>query len=156
MLQLVRIDDRLVHGQVVVGWGSVLHFDTILLVKEDVGEEEWEQELIRSACPDYIDLIFEDKLHYNSAIKEHETDQLKCISLIASLDTCWELVTNDFPVHDINVGGIHFKPDREEVLPYVYLSDEEKKLCRQIIDLGYQLIAQDLPSSPKVNLQDVL
>ena len=45
-LLLYRIDDRLIHGQVVVGWGQPLNVGFIVLVDEAVAASEWEQEVL--------------------------------------------------------------------------------------------------------------
>ena len=47
-IALYRIDDRLIHGQVVVGWGQPLELRFIVLVDDDVAASEWEQELYLS------------------------------------------------------------------------------------------------------------
>ena len=50
-LVLVRIDDRLIHGQVTVGWGSFLNPDRIMLVSDDIAQNNWEKELYESCVP---------------------------------------------------------------------------------------------------------
>lgn len=156
MLQLVRLDDRLIHGQVVLGWRKVLHFDKIILPLEDVGAEEWEQELLKAACPENIEVEFptiDSICEFLPQIKEDET---KTILLIGSLQTFYEFVKKEFPEKTINIGGIHFKHGRKEILPYVFLSEEERQLVKDIIKRGYCLIAQDLPENPKYDLGDIL
>ena len=58
MLLLCRVDDRLIHGQVVLGWGRPLGLDRIVLVDDEVAANEWEQELYRMAVPAGIEVIF--------------------------------------------------------------------------------------------------
>jgi len=57
-LALYRIDDRLIHGQVVVGWGQPLHVSFIVLVDDEVSSSDWEQDLYRMGVPPEIDVIF--------------------------------------------------------------------------------------------------
>jgi len=57
---LYRVDDRLVHGQVVIGWGRPLGISRIVLVDDDVAGSDWEQELYRMAVPAEIELRFAD------------------------------------------------------------------------------------------------
>ena len=44
---LFRVDERLIHGQVVVGWGSKLRPDRFLVVDAALATSEWEQELYK-------------------------------------------------------------------------------------------------------------
>src|ERR1700750_3479150 len=57
-IELFRIDDRLIHGQVVVGWGQPLDIDFIVLVDDTVAASEWEQELYRMGVPPEMDVFF--------------------------------------------------------------------------------------------------
>ena len=50
-LELCRIDDRLIHGQVVLGWGQQMRLGFIVLVDDEVAESEWERELYRMGVP---------------------------------------------------------------------------------------------------------
>ena len=55
---LCRVDDRLVHGQVVIGWGRPLGIDLIMLVDDTVAASAWEQELYRMAVSPEIEVRF--------------------------------------------------------------------------------------------------
>src|SRR5207342_682640 len=57
-IELFRIDDRLIHGQVVVGWGQPLDLAFIVLVDDEVASSEWEQELYRMGVPPEMDVHF--------------------------------------------------------------------------------------------------
>ena len=59
-LELFRIDDRLIHGQVVVGWGQPLDLKFIVLVDDAVATSDWEQELYRMGVPPEMDVYFHD------------------------------------------------------------------------------------------------
>ena len=59
-VQLYRIDDRLIHGQVVVGWGQPLNIRLIVLVDDDVACCDWEQDLYRMGVPPDMELRFTD------------------------------------------------------------------------------------------------
>lgn len=156
MVQLVRIDDRLIHGQVVVGWRRSLQFERIILSLEDVGREEWERELLRSACPEEIHVEFHTLEFIGQQFSRWHEEPVKTILLIGSIDTCRKLIFMQFPWKEINIGGIHFRAGRQEILPYVYLSDEEKVTLREMMDLGYDFFAQDLPENKKYNLKDLI
>src|SRR6185312_2514817 len=55
---LCRIDDRLIHGQVVIGWGRPLGINLIILVDDQVAASDWEQELYRMAVDPNIEVRF--------------------------------------------------------------------------------------------------
>jgi len=67
-IQLYRIDDRLIHGQVVVGWGQPLNIRFLVLVDDLVASSDWEKDLYRMAVPPEMEIIFNDVA---TGIREH-------------------------------------------------------------------------------------
>ena len=67
-IHLYRIDDRLIHGQVVVGWGQPLNARFLILVDDLVASSDWEKELYRMAVPPEMDIYFADVA---TAIQNH-------------------------------------------------------------------------------------
>jgi mannose/fructose/N-acetylgalactosamine-specific phosphotransferase system component IIB len=51
---LCRVDERLIHGQVVVGWGTNLHVRRIVVADDELADSAWEQELYRAGVPDEV------------------------------------------------------------------------------------------------------
>ncbi len=49
---LYRIDERLIHGQVVMGWGPQLGVEHYVVVDDELATSEWEQDLYRLGLPD--------------------------------------------------------------------------------------------------------
>jgi mannose/fructose/N-acetylgalactosamine-specific phosphotransferase system component IIB len=133
-----------------------LHFNKIILPIEDVGTEEWEQELLKAACPDNLNVLFANIPSIRDFYPDIVNDDSKTIILLGSMKSCYDLVKLNFPHKRFNVGGLHYKADREELLPYVFLSEEEKQMAREIMGKGYQLIAQDLPENREYDLRDLL
>ncbi|MCK5076813.1 MAG: PTS sugar transporter subunit IIB [Calditrichia bacterium] len=156
MLQLVRIDDRLVHGQVVVGWGNSLHFQRIIVCDNELGREEWEIELMRNACPPGIEILFINEETLINRTNEFENDRIKTIVLMGNISVLRRLVALNFSMSDINVGGIHYEAGREQLLSYLYLNGEEKENLKYILGKGYHLFAQDLPTNKKIELADLI
>ena len=59
-ITLLRVDERLIHGQVVVGWGERYHVDRIVVVDDELRRSEWEQELYCLGVPPNVDAAFVD------------------------------------------------------------------------------------------------
>jgi len=67
-IHLYRIDDRLIHGQVVVGWGQPLNARFMVLVDDLVASSDWEKELYRMAVPPEMEIFFAD---VGAAVRDH-------------------------------------------------------------------------------------
>lgn len=155
-LVLTRVDDRLIHGQVVLGWGRPLGLERIVLVDDDVAGNAWEQELYRMAVPAGIEVIFATVAAAASELEAWQGDRKRTALLTGGIEAMASLHAADgAALHRINLGGIHHRPGRTERLPYLYLSDEELASLRRLADQGAEIVAQDVPTAPRVPLGEL-
>ena len=123
---LCRVDDRLVHGQVVIGWGRPLAIELIILVDDMVAASPWEQDLYRMAVAPEIEVRFATVTEASARLKEWHGGTRRALILTGELPTMAALHAADpASMHHINLGGIHHRPGRRERLPYLYLTDDE-------------------------------
>jgi len=152
-IALYRIDDRLIHGQVVVGWGKPLNVRFIVLVDDAVRASAWEQELYRMGVPADIEVVFASTAEAAERLPEWERDPRVGILVSGEIDTLAALTGNSHQVRRVNVGGLHHRPGRSERLRYVYLTDAEAAQLRALAAQGVEVTAQDVPTAPAVPLK---
>lgn len=155
-IELYRIDDRLIHGQVVVGWGQPMRAGFIVLVDDTIAGNAWEQELYRMGAPPEVELIFASVDEAARRMAAWRADRRKGILLTADVDSMRRLAERVGGIDAINVGGIHFGPGRAERLRYVYLSPDEEQALQALAARGIAITVQDVPSARAVPLADVL
>ncbi len=151
-LLLYRIDDRLIHGQVVVGWGRPLGIQFIVLVDDSVRGSDWEQDLYRMGVPPAVEVIFASLEEGVHGLAGWQQDPRPGLLLTADLDTMAGLRRAPAGVARINLGGIHHKPGRIERLPYIYLTDAELAQALSLSDSGTIVQAQDVPTAAPVDV----
>ena len=154
-LVLYRIDDRLIHGQVVVGWGQPLDIGFIVLVDDDVAASDWEQELYRMGTPPEMDVYFHSLDDAAAALPKYQADERPGILLTGDVASMLRLV-KEAGVKEVNVGGIHHRADRKQRLRYVFLAPAEEQLLREMASLGANVTAQDVPATHPVPLEELL
>ncbi|HET6798832.1 MAG TPA: PTS sugar transporter subunit IIB [Gemmatimonadales bacterium] len=153
---LCRIDDRLIHGQVVVGWGRALGIDLIVLVDDQVAGSSWEQELYRMAVTPEIDVRFVTVTQASTEMAGWQSNGKRGLLLTGDLETMAALhAASPEIVHRINLGGIHHRAGRRERLPFVYLTDQELRKLQELETDGAVITAQDLPTTPPVPLRSL-
>ena len=153
---LSRVDDRLVHGQVVIGWGRPLGVEFIVLVDEVVAASPWEQDLYRMAVPPEIDIRFVTVAEAAVQLAGWQAGERRGVLLTGDVDTMAALHrAAPAVVHRINLGGIHHRPGRRERLPYLYLTDDELRGLVALESAGAEIAAQDLPTSAPVPLRSL-
>jgi PTS system mannose-specific IIB component/fructoselysine and glucoselysine-specific PTS system IIB component len=155
-IQLYRIDDRLIHGQVVVGWGQPLNIRFLVLVDDLVASSDWEKDLYRMAVPPEMEIIFNDVA---TGIRDHAryaTDTRPGLLITGDISSMYRLVKGVKAIGNVNLGGIHHRAGRNEKLRYVYLTPDEETQLRDLEAAGVEVTAQDVPSSRPVPLAEVL
>jgi len=155
-IALYRIDDRLIHGQVVVGWGQPLNIGFIVLVDDNVACCDWEQDLYRMGVPPEMELVFAD---VPTAVREHEAyvkDARRGIVVTPDIATMQRLVQGTGSITDVNVGGIHHRAGRTPRLSYVFLADDEAQELAVLAEGGVKVTAQDVPNARQVGLAELL
>jgi mannose/fructose/N-acetylgalactosamine-specific phosphotransferase system component IIB len=151
---LFRVDDRLIHGQVVVGWGRPLGVNRIVLVDDQVAGSAWEQDIYRMAVMPEVEVEFVSLATAAARLREWQADVRRTLVLTGDLETMASLHAADpVTVHRINLGGIHHRAGRRERLPYLYLTDEEMSRLAALEAAGAAVAAQDLPTTPPVTLK---
>lgn len=155
-LDLYRIDDRLIHGQVVVGWGQPLDVQFIVLVDDEVAGSDWEQELYRMGVPPEMDVHFDSVDDAVTRLATYQDDSRVGILLTGDIDTMVRLVTASGRVPTVNLGGIHHRPGRTQRLRYLFLSREEEEQLKALAAAGAEVTAQDVPAARALTLNEVL
>jgi len=153
---LYRIDERLIHGQVVLGWGSQVAPGRYLVVDDDLAASEWEQDLYRLGAGD-TKTLFVTVDDARRRIEEWRGAPDRSILLTRSVDAMLRLARGGLLEGvKVNVGGLHHSPDRTEVLTYLHLTSEDRAKLRALADEGAIVTAQDLPDSHRVDLRTLL
>lgn len=153
---LYRVDERLIHGQVVVGWGNRLQFDRVVLVNDQVASNPWERELYLSCVPPYMKANI---LSVDDAISKILQDRFaseRTVVLVDSPFDVLEMVKKGVEFDSVNVGGVHSKAGRRKILPYLFLSPEEISAFRRIISTGIRCECRDVPLAEKHDLSVLL
>ena len=150
---LYRIDDRLIHGQVVIGWGQPLGARFIALVDDQVSASDWERDLYRMGVPSDVEVVFASVAEASRLMPKWRADPRRGIVLTADIATMAALGQLSPPIERVNLGGLHHRPGRSPKLTYVYLSDDELEALERMQASGIEVQAQDLPSTAPVPLE---
>lgn len=154
---LFRIDERLIHGQVVVGWGGRLHPDRIVVVDDELAASQWEQELYTMGVPAGVEAGFASVDEAVASLPDWLTGEDRIVLLTRDIATMNRLAASGLlKGEEVNVGGIHHGPGRSRVLRYVFLSDEERAELVSLAELGTRVVARDVPGARGVDLDDLV
>ena len=149
---LLRIDERLIHGQVVIGWANQLHPDAYIVVDDGLAASRWEQDLYRLGAAG-VGVSFFSAADALAHLDEWRTGFDRTILLTRDIATMRRLAESGaLRGESVVVGGVHHAPGREEALTYVHLTEKELHDLEAIDAAGIEVVARDLPDAPSVEL----
>lgn len=156
-LSLVRVDDRLIHGQVVVGWRHALGIKQIVLVDDRVSAQEnaWERDICRMGVPPDLAIEFVPVAEAARRVTEWEGSPRSTMLVMGDLETAVRLYQLTPRLKKLNLGGIHQGPGRRQRLPYVFMTDGEVGMLQELAAGGVDITAQDVPTARPVPFSEL-
>lgn len=155
-VQLFRIDDRLIHGQVILSWAKYLKSERIILCDNEVAENEWEKELYVSCVPHAMNCVIYNTKTASEYLLSDLTNLNKTIVLVKSPAVLREIIDYGFVPTRVNLGGIHYAAKRKKYLSYLFLSDSEVEDIKMLTAKGIAIYCQEIPTSKKYNILDII
>lgn len=156
-LDLFRIDERLLHGQVIVGWGMRLGIRHFFVVDDDLSASAWEQDLYAAGLPDGMSVEFLSVAEALERLEALDAKPDKEAVLTRSTRAMRALAEGGgLDGRRVNVGGLHAGSGRQRAVRYVYLRPDEAEDLRAIARHAFRVSARDLPESREVGLEEML
>jgi len=153
---LVRIDDRLIHGQVTEGWGRILKPDNIAIVSDEIARSGWEKELCLAALPDTMEGVVLTVDEAPELINSLALNGTHSYVLFESPRDAFRVVEKGARISALNVGGMHSEKGKREISDYIYVNDEDIRYLKALAEAGIQLDFRDLPGSDRVDVLSML
>lgn len=154
MIQMLRIDHRLLHGQVAVSWFGALDVNAILVTNDDVASDDFRKSAIRLAKPEDAKLVMKSVDDSISAINSGVTDKYKMLVVVESVADADKLIRGTGThITSLNVGGT--KP-REGTKPYgkaVNLTEGEVETLKKLNNDGIDVFIQMVPGDRKEKIK---
>ena len=155
-LSLVRIDDRLVHGQVVEGWIPHLKAEVVVVVSDVAAQDELQVSLMRLALPDQIGLevLSVSQAAQYPGIKGVSVQRM--LLLAPGPREVLRLLEEGAVFSTVNVGGLHYSAGKVQLGKAIYLSEEDRDALLKISLRGVKLDGRALPGERQTDLMEML
>lgn len=151
---IIRVDDRLIHGQVVENWIPTFSITDVIVVNDDISSDELRKNIMRFSVPDDINIYFMKVEDLKGITFENTKNYL---ILFENLHDVYKAIENGFKIEELNIGGIHHAKGRNFSFGKVmFLSEEEKELLKKINSYGINVYFQPIPQEKKIKVAEVI
>lgn len=155
-IALIRVDDRLVHGQVLMGWTQSLGVNHVLVADDKAAGDPLQKSLMSMAAPTGVHVSIMTVAEATSYLLGGSDASARTLVLVRGPFELRELRTGGVSFDFVNVGNVHTGPGRVRLTKEVYASEDELGVWRELAAAGIQLEAQWVPGQPKANLAKVV
>lgn len=156
-VELIRVDERLIHGQVVVGWGERLGLEWYLVVDDELADSDWEQRIYAQGLPDGVEASFVDVGTAAARLDELDAREAPGAVLLRTTSAARRLAeAGALEGRRVNLGCLPADERRREACSYVHLTPEEEEDVRATARLGAEVTARDVPTARPRPLDELL
>ncbi|MFA3781135.1 PTS galactosamine transporter subunit IIB [Yersinia sp. 1652 StPb PI] len=150
---LLRIDNRLVHGQVGVAWSSSLGANLLLVADDGVAQDKLQQQIMSMTAESMgLGIRFFSIQKTIDVIGKASAEQ-KIFIVCRTPDEARRLVEGGVPIRDVNVGNMHFSEGKRPLTKKVYVDDNDLANLHAIQQHNVNVFIQDTPSDGKDKIQ---
>lgn len=152
----VRIDDRLIHGQVAAFWCNTLGAQRIMVANDRVAVDELQKSVLRMVAPPGVctSLITKEKAAAN--IKMGKYDNERVLLILKGPQDALDLIELGVKIDAINVGNMAHKEGTIQIKRSINVTQEEIDAFKKLNSMGVVLTSIMVPDEPKTNLMDYI
>ncbi|EOL50658.1 mannose/fructose/sorbose PTS transporter subunit IIB [Enterococcus caccae] len=155
-IRLVRIDDRLIHGQVATVWTKSTNVNRILVISDAVAHDTLRKALLVQAAPPgvKVNVITVDKMI--EAFADERFDSLKVMLLFTNPEDVKRVVAGDVVFKSVNIGGMSFTSGKRMITNAVAVNEEDIAAFKYLHDQGIKLEIRKVVADSQVDLMELL
>ncbi|MEO1769207.1 MULTISPECIES: PTS system mannose/fructose/N-acetylgalactosamine-transporter subunit IIB [Enterococcus] len=155
-IKLIRMDYRLIHGQVVTKWVKQMMINRIIIVNDELASNDFLAEVYEMAAPAGIKV---DIYGVNEICQKQADGTLgegNVLLLLKDVGTALELAKLGFPLKEIQIGGLGGKRGGTTILPGISFSKEDVAVLEELKKRELVIYLNVLPSEPTMSLEKAL
>ncbi|MEK5520370.1 PTS sugar transporter [Heyndrickxia sporothermodurans] len=152
-IQMVRVDFRLIHGQVITKWIRQTSANRIVIIDDALAVDEFMKSIYVMAAPANIEV---EVYSVTDAINSWNINQLgegKLFVLFKDIDTTYRAIKGGIPIKDIQIGGLGAGPGRITVFGPITLNAEDVKMLEELEGGGCHAYLHQVPDEPKMEFK---
>ena len=150
----IRVDDRLIHGQVATRWATGLKVNRIMIIDDAVAVNEREKSILRMAAPAGVNtsiLQFEKAL---ANIKNGNYAGQRVMLVVKSPVILVKMMEAGINLLPVNIGNMSNRPGTTQYKKSISMTEDEKAAVEKLLQSGIKVTAQMVPDEPDVSIEN--
>jgi len=156
MIVFIRIDDRLIHGQVVEGWVNYLKASCLLVADDAVASNTLQRSIMELAVPQGLKVIIGPVEEICERLRTPALDTERVILLFSNPVDVLRAIKAGMDCPSLNVGGMHFTPGKRKLMEVLAVNEGDLEALREISGKGVKIDIQTVPTQRPISLGKIL
>jgi len=155
-IQMVRVDFRLIHGQVITKWIRQTSANRIVIINDVLAADEFMKSIYVMAAPANVEV---EIYSVNTAIELWNKNQMgggKLFVLFKDIETTFRTIKGGIPIKDIQIGGLGAGPGRVAVFGPITFNGDDVDLLKELEEEGCHVYLHQVPDEPKMEFKKAL
>lgn len=152
----MRVDNRLIHGQILEAWIPFLKISSIFVVDDEVASDLFRETVIRMAVPSGIKVIICSVSEFAQKYPFHRGSAPKSIVLFSKITDAWKAHCLGFHFDYLNIGNVYNEDCKICCTPAVLLSDGDIQNINHLRDAGVKIELQRVPREKPIDLFEIV
>lgn len=148
-IKMLRIDDRLIHGQIVTSWAKNIQADKIWIVDDGVSKDDFIKGIMKMVAPSDRELIITGLSDMPTIAKKLDSELSNTLILVKFPYVAKEIFKSGIKLKELNIGGIGASPERQKLFKNISASQAEKQTLKEIQDMGINVFFQVTPDEKR-------
>ncbi|MDM8098533.1 MULTISPECIES: PTS system mannose/fructose/N-acetylgalactosamine-transporter subunit IIB [Oceanobacillus] len=149
----VRVDDRLIHGQVATRWSTGLRVNRIMVIDDIIAASDHEKAVLRMAAPSGVNTSILPFEKAAANIKAGNYQGQRVLLVVKSPEILVRLQEEGLELPQVNIGNLSNRFGTVQIKKSVSLSADEEKAIQTLLNSGVKVTAQMVPDDPETSIE---
>lgn len=155
-IELIRLDFRLIHGQVITKWIKQTSANEIIIIDDQLAQDEFMSSIYTMAAPPGIKVLVDTVKGACEKWKNNQFGDAKLFILIKSVPTAYQLFEEGFPLESLQIGGLGSAPGRKVVYGPITLDEMDAKTLKAMHDRGVHIYLHQVPDEASMEFSKII
>ena len=153
---LVRVDDRLIHGQILESWIPFIKAECVVVANDALAGDQFQRAILSMAIPDRIKIRIVTVEETRVLTGDPELSGLSGLVIVSSLLDAYRLWKADVEYRVLNIGNMKGLETSRQISFSVWLSDEDEDMIREMISQGLAVNLQSVPREREIDIRTII
>lgn len=155
-IKLVRIDFRLIHGQVITKWSQKISANQIIVVNDELAADEFMADIYVMAAPPGIDVHMLTIDQFVQEVKNGNYESGNILVLFKNIQDIYKTHEKGVKFDAIQIGGLGGGSHKKSVLKGIYVHQEEMERLAEMQEAGTEITFQVIPEETKLSFDKAM